>query len=430
MRRPNVQVQGVGAGDTLLATPSGSGWAVESDIYANAPTHFFSDQSWESFHTAVMVGGVVNVPGFPDVVVSAFDAANTSQPRTGGLRWFNDSTGAADKAYTIYATSMTNNDPSAETFGKANGIGGLTYVTPPAPLEIGNRVWLDLNGNGVQDANEPGIQGVHVNLYDANGNLVGSTTTDASGDYYFNAGDVTNHERRQGNHPRSRLHRPPERPRRLRRGRPAVRPPPHDGRGRRRPGRRLQRRPVQAPTDVRAAVTAGGVGQSDDTIDFGFAYNLSLGGLVWATPITTAWWTPARRALRASRSNSIAASGLPVLGPNGQPVTTTTDATGHYLFTGLNPGVYRCSSFRRRGTFPAPGRPARPTALTSRACRGPTSPTTPTTAGNWPDGSILAGPVTLGLPGSAANPRRPGHGQPAAGLRPLPGGDDPFHGLE
>jgi len=29
-------------------------------------------------------------------------------------------------------------------------------------VEIGNRVWNDLNANGIQDANEPGIAGVTV----------------------------------------------------------------------------------------------------------------------------------------------------------------------------------------------------------------------------------------------------------------------------
>ena len=116
-----------------------------------------------------MVGGVVNVPGFPDVVRLGVRRRQHRPAATGGLHWFNNTSGVADKAYTIYATSMTNNNPSAATFGKANGIGGMTYITPPAPIEIGNRVWLDDNGNGVQDANEPGIQGVHVNLYDASG---------------------------------------------------------------------------------------------------------------------------------------------------------------------------------------------------------------------------------------------------------------------
>ena len=43
---------------------------------------------------------------------------------------------------------------------------------------LGNRVWLDANGNGIQDPGEEGIGGVCVSLYDANGNLIQQTTTD------------------------------------------------------------------------------------------------------------------------------------------------------------------------------------------------------------------------------------------------------------
>src|SRR6202007_784682 len=42
---------------------------------------------------------------------------------------------------------------------------------------LGDRVWEDSNGNGVQDAGEAGIDGVKVDLKDSLGNVVGSTVT-------------------------------------------------------------------------------------------------------------------------------------------------------------------------------------------------------------------------------------------------------------
>ncbi len=42
---------------------------------------------------------------------------------------------------------------------------------------IGNRVWTDFNDNGIQDADEPGIGGVTVKLYDADGTFYASTVT-------------------------------------------------------------------------------------------------------------------------------------------------------------------------------------------------------------------------------------------------------------
>ncbi|ATE52370.1 hypothetical protein CNX65_02900 [Actinosynnema pretiosum] len=50
---------------------------------------------------------------------------------------------------------------------------------------IGDFVWDDLNRNGLQDAGEPGISGVKVNLLDAQGEVKSSTTTNASGKYVF-----------------------------------------------------------------------------------------------------------------------------------------------------------------------------------------------------------------------------------------------------
>jgi hypothetical protein len=51
---------------------------------------------------------------------------------------------------------------------------------------IGNRVWLDENGDGIQNNSEPGVGGVCVNLYDEDGELRYETTTDSNGYYGFN----------------------------------------------------------------------------------------------------------------------------------------------------------------------------------------------------------------------------------------------------
>ncbi len=59
---------------------------------------------------------------------------------------------------------------------------------------IGDFVWWDLDEDGVQDAGEPGLEGVTVTLKDANGATVGTTTTDSNGAYSFDnlvPGDYT-----------------------------------------------------------------------------------------------------------------------------------------------------------------------------------------------------------------------------------------------
>jgi hypothetical protein len=59
-------------------------------------------------------------------------------------------------------------------------------------LVLGDFVWNDLNANGVQDANEPGIDGLSVKLLNAEGSELASTTTANGGFYKFSvpaAGD-------------------------------------------------------------------------------------------------------------------------------------------------------------------------------------------------------------------------------------------------
>jgi protocatechuate 3,4-dioxygenase beta subunit len=50
---------------------------------------------------------------------------------------------------------------------------------------LGDRVWTDVNENGVQDAGEPGVTGIQVKLINSKGKEIAMTTTDASGFYAF-----------------------------------------------------------------------------------------------------------------------------------------------------------------------------------------------------------------------------------------------------
>jgi protocatechuate 3,4-dioxygenase beta subunit len=59
------------------------------------------------------------------------------------------------------------------------------YVHTPETAVIGDRIWFDADGDGVQDASETGLANVTVNLYDADDNLIATTTTDLNGNYLF-----------------------------------------------------------------------------------------------------------------------------------------------------------------------------------------------------------------------------------------------------
>src|SRR5439155_1078797 len=53
-------------------------------------------------------------------------------------------------------------------------------------VSIGNYVWLDCNGNGVQDMGDVGIANVTVKLFNSSNVQVATTTTNANGIYGFN----------------------------------------------------------------------------------------------------------------------------------------------------------------------------------------------------------------------------------------------------
>ncbi|MFN8379469.1 MAG: SdrD B-like domain-containing protein, partial [Anaerolineae bacterium] len=87
----------------------------------------------------------------------------------------------------------TSDSDASRTNGRTsaiNLIAGETDNTVDAGLlqlaSLGDRIWIDLDNNGVQDGGEPGYQGATVTLYDGTGTQVGSPqTTDANGDYRF-----------------------------------------------------------------------------------------------------------------------------------------------------------------------------------------------------------------------------------------------------
>ena len=73
----------------------------------------------------------------------------------------------------------------AYVYQSVNGSQTRSSFAASAPVEIGNRVWLDTNRNGLQDSGEQGISNVTVHLYGSDGKLEATEITDANGDYSF-----------------------------------------------------------------------------------------------------------------------------------------------------------------------------------------------------------------------------------------------------
>ncbi|MEJ8851434.1 SdrD B-like domain-containing protein [Variovorax rhizosphaerae] len=95
-------------------------------------------------------------------------------------------------------TANVGNDATDSDAG-ANGLTGVYTLTsgqtnttvdagfkPLNNAAIGDRVWLDANNNGQQDAGEVGLAGVTVKLLDSTGAVIATQVSNASGNYLFN----------------------------------------------------------------------------------------------------------------------------------------------------------------------------------------------------------------------------------------------------
>jgi hypothetical protein len=347
----------VGPGDTLRAfinTPGDltSGWTLENNskgpLAGEGPTgglgnnhgpgggQFYYQGNLPGSHDQLGGGGVLQLAGFPDVVVTSQDPSRSAPDvRSGGVRWFNDTTGKNDKAYELYPGTPAGNDTT--TFGKANGVGALVAFTPTAPVEIGNRVWQDTNGDGIQDGNEPGLAGVTMHLVAPDGTTVLATAvTDASGDYYFSSAAGTSTKSvifgLSGLTPNTtgytvRLDNPADfgstgplagliATRANVGSDPAV-----DSNG------------VLVSGIDQATVNTGGPGFVDHTIDFGFTTPAGLSGFVYVDAN--------KDGTKDSGDGAVSAVTITLKDGAGTTVATTqTAADGSYQFTGLLPGTY------------------------------------------------------------------------------------------
>ncbi len=219
----------------------------------------------------------------------------------------------------LFTAAYVGGDPTVQSHVDINGAtetvtvaAGQAVLTLDAgiirPAAIGDRVWLDLNGNGIQDAGEVGLAGVTVRLLDGAGQTIDQTTTDASGYYRFTglkpgvysvvvdvpAGYIVSPRNSGG---------------------------------------------VAVDSDITAGTGATGVvtlasGDTNLTLDAGLFQTASLGDFAWldanGNGIQDAGELPA------------AGVAVTLLTTAGAPLQTqATSGTGSYLFTDLAPGSYK-----------------------------------------------------------------------------------------
>ncbi|MCB0111857.1 MAG: hypothetical protein KDE53_38295, partial [Caldilineaceae bacterium] len=137
-------------------------------------------------HQETSLGGLALLPGRTELVMTAFDPTDGGIALTGGVAFLSNITGAKTRGLLVYDRVF-----NSSNFGKAAGLGDVELLCDQAPIEIGNRVWDDIDGDGEQDAGEPGLNGLTVTLQTPTG--ISTTTTSGDGNYYFSVDAYTSY---------------------------------------------------------------------------------------------------------------------------------------------------------------------------------------------------------------------------------------------
>lgn len=198
---------GYASGDILKAVPSvmraDNNFVIE--LNNNDPGTFYSGTDGPSYdgeffyedyfdspkahHGEIFTGGLGVMPILNEVVLTVFNPIVTNGDNTNFE--FN---GVYTQGTHVYSTEDGSKKRASlfvdqYQFGKANGLGDIEFSFTLPNNNIGNYVWCDANGDGIQQANENGIPGVELILLSVDpevGNqIVTTTTTDENGLYLF-----------------------------------------------------------------------------------------------------------------------------------------------------------------------------------------------------------------------------------------------------
>lgn len=338
---------GISAGDLLIAKADGmGGFTLESNGSVDSVAgggvgnsqgpgggEFFAGEFYRLTsvdHTETTLGGLAFAPGTAEILSNVFDPViNTSLPNNttydAGTHWYSLANGGMNRAYRVYngpVPAGAPTGPNGELFGKANGLGDLEPLCEAPTTQVGNRVWQDIDGDGIQDAGEPGIAGVTVTLDCGSGTT--STITDSDGVFVFTVPNGTSCDLTIDTSDSGIIG--------------LLLTSADEG-----ADDTLDSDAVASPTQFVISFTAGGLGENDHSLDFGFAAPAILGDFIWhdvngdglqAGEGGNGFNNVTVDLIEDTNGNGTADVGEPVHD------TTATDASGFYSFTDLPAGDY------------------------------------------------------------------------------------------
>ena len=254
---------------------------------------------------------------------ASFTELNTTS--SSGTRWADLNASEVKGNIFIIAADTTTSSPN--DYFKLEQLGVCVPVTtPPQPTvkgSIGDRVWEDKNYNGLQDSGEAGVKGVTVKLLNSSGTVVATTTTGDSGNYVFNGLDAGNYKVQ------------------------VVSPS----------GYYVTKQNAAGYNGTDSAVDGSGytgtislaAGQNVNKVDAGIYRKATIGDKVFAD------WN--HNSIQDAGEGAVKNVKVMLQNSSGQTIaTTTTDSSGNYKFTNLDPGSYRVAFDKSKGVHVADGK--------------------------------------------------------------------------
>ena len=303
----------VSAGTYVTTTPSGGAFLPEDMSFIESTGNFYGvyqttlysyNPNNNTVSTAPITGKLTddynastNGTDF-GAAWTAFDGYLYTANNTSG-RMYKINVGTQESIFVGESPSASDND-------------GASCPSASAPLPttgtIGNYVWLDNDGDGIQDGSESGMAGVQVSLYDGDDTFLGSVTTGSDGLYAFVNLSPSQYYLSFTNAPTG------------------FSPSPQNQ------GANDELDSDIDPSTNKTPVFTVDIGSVDNTWDAGFKAT-GVGDFVWLDSNEDGLQT----------TGEVGVPGITVtlkLDPSGTTVASTvTNASGYYAFTGLSPAT-------------------------------------------------------------------------------------------
>ena len=342
---------GMAGGDLLRVCATSSGLVTEANgtcpagdllgaqyLDPSGSQEYFFDSfivNGGEIHPEIFTGSLTALPGFPGGWTTAYDVTGLSRQ---GVYAFGANAAALNGArgpVTGYGSHIGGLDfGNLNGFNKGIGLADIEVMCNFAPVQIGDRLWFDIDGDGIQDAGESPVVGATVNLRDSSGTIIDTATTDANGEYRFSS---TTDPLVVGQSFSITIDDPDDF---APGGILAGWAPSKLGTG----------TDIDSDGDIvggypRISVPTVSAGFNDHSFDIGFATKVSVGGLVWNDLDGDGLQDPGETPLSGVRLDLSLPNGDPATDRLGRVVTSVvTGPDGTYSFDFLPPGTYRVTA--------------------------------------------------------------------------------------